>query len=413
MTNKRKAVSSGNENHQPSLKTARSGMEQQLQRLTSLLPKESKVSGEVFIMGSGECGQLGLGPDEVERLRPAKIKFLADKNITDIIAGGMSTFAISNQLDQIIYSWGCNDQGCLSRGNEETEVFPVEGLEKIHIVEVAAGDSITAVLSDKGLVYACGTFRANNGIFGFDTGFKEQRKFVQVPGIKGVISIAAGANHLAAVTVNGKIYTWGVGEHGELGRRIMERHKVGSSLIPRAINFNRSKKFVKVYSGGYHTFAVTSNNEVYSFGLNNYGQLGLGDEIDHEQPEEIELPEGFVVKEIGVGEHHTIILGENGDTYAFGRNDSYQLGLGDNKPYNKPTLIESLKNLKSISCGSAFSLGVTKDEDLMAWGYGECGQLGNSGEDEEKPTVIDLKGRKVIKAEAGGQHSVLLLHPRQ
>jgi len=72
-----------------------------------------------------------------------------------------------------------------------------------------------------------------------------------------------------------------------------------------------------------------------------------------------------------------------------------------------------LKNLVSISCGSAFSLGVTKDGDFMAWGYGECGQLGNSGSDEEKPTVIDLKGRKVIKAEAGGQHSVLLLHPRQ
>jgi len=49
----------------------------------------------------------------------------------------------------------------LSRGNEETEVFPVEGLENIHIVEVAAGDSITAVLSDKGLVYACGTYRVS------------------------------------------------------------------------------------------------------------------------------------------------------------------------------------------------------------------------------------------------------------
>jgi len=53
----------------------------------------------------------------------------------------------------------------------------------------------------------------------------------------------------------------------------MERHKVGSSLIPRAINFSRAKKFVKVYAGGYHTFAVTNTNEIFTFGLNNYGQL--------------------------------------------------------------------------------------------------------------------------------------------
>jgi len=409
MTNKRKA-----NDDIPQQPLKRSGTDLLFQKLAASLPKESKDIGEVFVMGSGECGQLGLGPDEVERLRPAKIKVLAEKNITDIVAGGMSTFAISNHNDtQTIYSWGCNDQGCLSRGNEETEVFPVEGLEGIHIVEVAAGDSITAVLSDKGLVYACGTYRANNGIFGFDTASKEQRKFVKVEGIKNVISIAAGANHIAAITVNGKLYTWGVGEHGELGRKIMERHKVGSSLIPRAINVSRGKKFVKVYAGGYHTFAVTSNNEVFTFGLNNYGQLGLGDEISREHPEQVELPEGFVIKDIGVGEHHTIILGENGDAYAFGRNDSYQLGLGDNKPHNTPTLAPELKNLISISCGSAFSLGVTKDGDFMAWGYGECGQLGNSGSDEEKPTIIDLKGRKVIKAEAGGQHSVLLLHPRQ
>ncbi|KAL6598402.1 RCC1/BLIP-II protein [Neocallimastix sp. 'constans'] len=406
MTNKRKATE-----NIPQQPLKRSGTDLLFQKMQSSLPKPPTIVGEVFVMGSGECGQLGLGPDEVERLRPAKIKVLAEKNITDIVAGGMSTFAISNQDNvQTIYSWGCNDQGCLSRGNEETEVFPVEGLENIHIVEVAAGDSITAVLSDKGLVYACGTYRANNGIFGFNTASKEQRKFVLVEGIKNVISIAAGANHIAAITVNGKLYTWGVGEHGELGRKIMERHKVGSSLIPRAINFSRAKKFVKVYAGGYHTFAVTSNNEVYSFGLNNYGQLGLGDEISREQPEEVELPEGFVIKDIGVGEHHTIILGE---AYAFGRNDSYQLGLGDNQPHNTPTLAPELKNLVSISCGSAFSLGVTKDGDFMAWGYGECGQLGNSGVDEEKPKIIDLKGRKVIKAEAGGQHSVLLLHPRQ
>ncbi len=75
----------------------------------------------------------------------------------------------------------------------------------------------------------------------------------------------------------GLVYTWGVGESGQLGRRVLDRQKKESSLEPRSINFKSKRKLVKfskVYGGAYHTLLVTEDGqEVYAMGLNNYGQL--------------------------------------------------------------------------------------------------------------------------------------------
>ena len=85
-----------------------------------------------------------------------------------------------------------------------------------------------------------------------------------------------GTNHVIAVDSEGSVYTWGVGESGQLGRRMMERKKE-TSLEPRRINFRSKRKLVKfsqVYGGAYHTLLVTDDGkEVYAMGLNNFGQL--------------------------------------------------------------------------------------------------------------------------------------------
>ena len=73
----------------------------------------------------------------------------------------------------------------------------------------------------------------------------------------------------------------------------MTRNVLDASLIPRTINFRpyrKTAKFLKVFSAGYHTMLVHESNSVFSFGLNNYGQLGLGDLDEHDIPD---LVEGF------------------------------------------------------------------------------------------------------------------------
>lgn len=91
-------------------------------------------------------------------------------------------------------------------------------------------------------------------------------------------SVAVGSNHVIAVDVDGTCYTWGIGEQGQLGRKIYEvRGKEKQTLEPRKIVLKNARRQVKVgavYGGAYHTlFVAEDGRTVYSSGLNQYGQL--------------------------------------------------------------------------------------------------------------------------------------------
>jgi len=121
------------------------------------------------------------------------------------------------------------------------------------------------------------------------------------------------------------------------------------------------------------------------------------------------------------GMHHSAILLSNGACLMFGRNDSFQLGLPqlDSNPYGKdgpfptPTLLPDVSPLKIVSCGSAFTMAVTKNEDLYAWGFNEMGQLGLEEATVEEPEMVELRGRKCFAVSCGGQHTVMLIRKRE
>ncbi|KAI9105968.1 regulator of chromosome condensation 1/beta-lactamase-inhibitor protein II [Phlyctochytrium arcticum] len=395
------------------------------------IPFPFKKEGEVFVVGSGDCGQLGLGPDVFEKEKVALLQDLKDKHIVHVVAGGLHNIAID--ASGKLYSWGCNDQKALGRDGEETVPARVEGLDDKVVVDVACGDSITAALTSDGQVYTWGTFRSSNGIFGFYPGILIQdRPFLMKELPKHIVQIDAGANHLVALSKEGKMFTWGVGEQGQLGHRVLSRRTKEGSLVPRAINFyprgisapgRRAKRtFNRIYCGGYSTYLVHDTERVYAYGLNNYGQLGVGptegevadpmliDSLDHTNG----------VQQIVGGEHHTLLLDKKGHVFAFGRGDSGQLGVGGTpERFDTPQQIAGLENITSVSANGSFSLAISAtsaagSNEFYTWGYGDMGQLANSGGgDEEVPFEVPLKGREIISASAGGQHSVLLLQPKK
>lgn len=90
---------------------------------------------------------------------------------------------------------------------------------------------------------------------------------------------------------------------------------IESSLRPRPINFKphrMSAKFTSAYCGAYHTFVVHESHKLFAFGLNNHGQLGVGDLDEHDLPELVEgLGNGKIVQVEG-GEHHSLVLDDRG-----------------------------------------------------------------------------------------------------
>ena len=231
--------------------------------------------------------------------------------------------------------------------NEDLETYPyvVEALvkENFRAVQVAAGDSVSVAVSDKGELRAWGSFRSNDGVLGFD-GVPGHAPFqftpISLPSLSKIkiSAVSCGADHVLALATTGHVYVWGNGQQNQLGRRIIERRRL-NGLEPERLGL---RNIVHVSAGMYHSFAVGSDGTVWAWGLNTYHQTGISEDkggeeemITHPTIVDALLPNnlgGAKVVSIGGGEHHSLFLLSNGEVMACGRCDAHELGLGDDHP---------------------------------------------------------------------------------
>ncbi|VUZ50366.1 unnamed protein product [Hymenolepis diminuta] len=361
-----------------------SSVEELLTQLKILHSKKYSIPGIVLTFGSGDTGQLGLGPDTTERTKPARFnpKSLKSAGLTDetaenfvqVEAGGMHTLCLDNKGR--VFSFGCNDEGALGRPStdtppEEGEIGgPVEesrpGIvtfpEDVTITMISAGDSHSAALDSTGRVWLWGTFRGANGAIGLTKDGEISRAPVLLSSFtdRVVMKIASGQDHLVCLTDEGLLFTMGCGEQGQLGR-IAERfakdggrNGIDLLLQPGECRIRGFKRFSDVWAGGFTTIArCAQTGVIYACGLNNYGQLALV-----KQPQKLpttaevkeELSESMLAKKQGpliqfmltpangfdpeknwtqfaIGMHHTLALTESGEVYAVGRSDYGRLGF--------------------------------------------------------------------------------------
>ncbi|KAF9143929.1 hypothetical protein BGX30_014318 [Mortierella sp. GBA39] len=392
-------------------------------RVVQHLPfaKIASHPGQVFVFGTGDCAQLGLGEGTLLRKKPANVAALNEQHIVDIAAGGMHNMALTKEGK--LWSWGVNDQRTLGRSGDEYTPMPVEGLDDVKVVRVACSDSLTVALTDLGHVYTWGTFRSAEGILGHSKETEVQNNPTRVAGLEDIVDIATGTDHVLALDNTGLIYSWGNGQQMQLGRRIVARRML-NGLTPESVG---AKNMTKVGAGSYHSFAIDKDGKASAWGLNTYGQCGLDDAKVENIPSvgPIKALKDEHIVDIQGGEHHSIALTKDGRLFGFGRSDSHQLGLGytelpgteDSTSHKKairtPTLIPGLPPVDAISVGGNHTLALTREGDVYAWGFGEMLACGNGEEEDvEKPLKLTgqkIEGAKIIKVAAGGQHSVILV----
>ena len=167
-----------------------------------------------------------------------------------------------------------------------------------------------------------------------------------------------------------EIYSLGCNSRGQLGLKDNEyRH------TPQKIIFNFGSKIISVVCG-YHdyTIVVTKLDEIYGWGDNESGQLGLGDTTNRNFPHKLPIKN---VKSVSCGWRHTIILTHNGKVFACGQNCHGQLGLGNytNQYFLQKISICGVSNILLISCGYYHTIALTSD-GIYSWGDNNHGQLG-------------------------------------
>lgn len=275
------------------------------------------------------------------------------------------------------------------------------------------------------------TTQSNEGIFGFSAETLIQERPVLVPGLKNITRLATGTNHVLALDKSGVVYAWGAGQQNQLGRRILERHQL-SSLTPA--KFGLKGKYTSVGAGSFHSFAIKSNGDVYSWGLNSFGQTGHEVSTAEGGPD-VHLPVKVTslspsngngtVTHITGGSHHSIAVTDTGAALAWGRLDGFQVGIpistlndehlirdANNRPriLTEPTAIPDI-SAANAAAGSDHSIVVTKDGKAYGFGFNEYGQCGvGTTDDVQTAELIEntaVKGKKIVAVGCGGQFSCL------
>jgi alpha-tubulin suppressor-like RCC1 family protein len=183
------------------------------------------------------------------------------------------------------------------------------------------------------------------------------------------LNIAAGGWHNIGLKTDGTIWGWGGNEFGQLG--------FGDTSFDGDIPYQigTDSDWSVVAAGGYHTFARKIDGTFYVCGLNDNGQLGLGDTNNRTELTPFGNPSEWSM--IVPGQAHTIGFKTNGTLWAWGWNNNGQLGVGySSYTESTPLVIGSDTDWSMVAAGYAHTIGLKNNGALWGWGYNGSGQLG-------------------------------------
>lgn len=351
----------------------------------------------LYVIGSNMMGQLGLGSDHDSTNKPIEHPFFKNKKIIKIATGKLHTLVLCENNE--LYSWGVNDDCALGREGDES--VPELVNLKQNIVDICCGASYSAVLTDKGNVFGCGTFKSSSGVFGFDKDNKFQSEFKKIENIRRIEGIYGGENHIIMIDRNNNLWTFGANESGQLGRASRERH-IKRSLEPSQISTKQSKTinnaFVYAAAGGSHSMAINTDRECFGWGSNFNGQLGVGDLNASLLRRKVDLEN---VIWVACGSTHTLFLNAKKELYGCGDNTLSQLGIEGQKMADKPVFI--IDKIDYMEAGCDFCIA-RRGNKLLVWGSNLNGELGFDEvefDEIKRPTELNFNFGKIVNFSCG------------
>lgn len=324
-------------------------------------------------------------------------------NHEKVVDAGEMHFVVLRE-DGTVWSWGDNNYGQLGAkelSNHSTVPVPVrkeDGNRLFNIKSIAAGDYHSVALDHKGDVWTWGRNawgQLGQGQDGTALPFNNDPKVVPIidNGVKMQIkAIAAGEHHTLAVDTKGQVWAWGNNTYGQIGVSV----NPSKTFVETPSRVNGLSDVIAVAAGANHSVALTSDGQVYAWGRGTDGQIGNGESKDvNVAPEPVENLTGIM--EIAAGDNHTLALKQDRTTiYAWGSNSYGQLGDGGFDEKLKPIQVFGISSVKMIGAGNDHTLAIKDDGTVWTWGRN------TSGKETPRSTPIQLSGVSNAIAIGGG-----------
>ena len=366
--------------------------------------------GKLYSWGKNNHGQIGDGKanddNSSNQLTPHLVVGI-DGKVKDIIIDNYTVYAITEEGK--LYSWGNNQRGQVGSSNPDNQNEPmikspqelsIDG--KIKNIFISFNDTVYAV-TEEGKLYSWGNNtkgQVGNGKSGDNV---KQIESHLVEGIDGKVKdIVSGPHTVFVITEEGKLYSWGQNNKGQVGNGT----DTGIQTTPYNINI-LSKKVISVgYNASDSVFAITEDGYLYGWGNNPYPYNLLAysnSNDDSSSPRRVNTNEKFK-KIFTNSKNTTYALTEDNRLYSWGYNDYGELGNGESKTkiVQKPYELTTVGKVKDVliqpssydtTKERATVFTITEDNRLYAWGFNDKGQVGNgkSGDNEKQTTPYEIE----------------------
>jgi len=394
----------------------------------------AQLSGSMMAMSVGPAwGAQGTGGFEWGRGNPVPREFqavieklspaVAPNKVSELALGGSHMLAVVE--DGGVWSWMYDMHGdagpeVLGQGggtDNLKEPQRIAGLEEMFVRQVACGRDHSLALTAGGKVFSWG-----GGEYGrLGLGDEEDRtEPCEVTALAGEVinRVACGADHSAALTEGGAIYTWGSGGDAQLGHQDSETREPldDDALEPVRVVVDvgtkmDGKHIVEVACGDMFTAVVSGDGLVFTWGDNDWGQLGRDDTVRAKDKatgevtsKNVRCVPGWVraakddrVTRLSCGAAHACAVTEGGEVLTWGSNEYGQVGGPRNAPEGAPKVYrvpakwqeDGYKPVAQVVCGSLVTIVVTEDGKLYSWGHkGGSGHGREVSKDVREPRLV-------------------------
>jgi len=317
--------------------------------------------GVAWGIGCNELGQLGLSEGECIVKIPQKLSSLPI--IKQVACGNYHTVCLDDTGS--LWSFGYNHHGELGVGDTELRRTPTK-LQITGVTSLSCGYAHTACVDEFNVLYVFGK------TFVFDDDILSPTK---VPKVPPVIKVSCGGAFTIAIGKYGQLISFGYNSHGQTG--------VGDSIQRKDAQILRFQA-EDVACGNLHTLFLHSSGEVSAVGDNGYGQCGL--DISGKRPWEYpasskrQIVRGLPpIRAISAGKKHSLCVDVHGNVWGFGDNSKGQLGIPGEDVIFVPQKLPEVMDIGGISIGSQSDHTFVNTTGTV-WGFGDnqWGQLGFS-----------------------------------
>lgn len=302
---------------------------------------------KIYIFGSNREGQLGISYGDDCALSPVEVGHVEGNTVSRVSLNQHQTFIV--QDNGVILTAGANDNNELGRSGKRSLLHRVDALETFQVREGSIGTGFFNLLTDDGRLVSWGV--NDLGQLGNNTRDNKDKPRVNTTIQEPILQIASGATHSIGLTKSGRVITWGGNRWGQLG----DGQLTSSTKIHVPLQL-RHRPVVSVACGENHSLVMTVGGNVYGWGENTQGQLGLSDTTNRLRPEQIKAVRSMGATKIAAGRNHSLVISQSGLLLAFGSNNHGQCGVDSEvKIQPQPIVVERLRELRAVDVSGGFA----------------------------------------------------------